>query len=131
MMKARSGFTLLELLTVMVILGILAAVAVTRFWAVKERSYIVSLKDALRTTSVQQERYFARNMAYATVPTDLPDYTTSPGVTVTVTWTATSGWAATAEHASMPGRTCGYFTGPAPVGSAPPATQSGIIACNE
>jgi type IV pilus assembly protein PilA len=130
-MKARSGFTLLELLTVMLIIGILAAVAISRFWTVKERAYLVSMKDALRTASVQQERYFGTNMAYSNDPDLLPDYEISDGITVTITWTASRGWAATAEHASMPGRTCGYFTGPAPAGAAPPATEGGIIACDE
>lgn len=130
-MKQRAGFTILELMTVMVIIGLLAAIAVSRVWAVKERSYRASVKNDLRTLTVQQERYFAKNMAYASDPADLPDMAFSPGVSVQVTWTDPGGWAATAEHTSLAPENCGYFTGTAPAGSADPATASGLIACDE
>jgi prepilin-type N-terminal cleavage/methylation domain-containing protein len=129
-MKPRDGFTLLELITVMIIVGLLAAIAVSRFWAVKERSYKVAMKDGLRTVAVQQERYFERNHAYAASVAALPDFDASQGVTVNVTWATANGWAAQAEHVSVPGEFCGYFTGPAPGGIAAPATQSGVIACD-
>lgn len=130
-MKRRPGFTILELLTVLVILGLLAVIAVTRLWAVKDRSYRAAVKSDLRTITVQQERYFAKNMAYASDVMILPDITMSPGVSVTVTWTAPDGWAATAEHASLAPQNCGYFTGAAPAGVAEPATQAGVIVCDE
>lgn len=130
-MKPRQGFTLLELLTVMIIVGLLAAIAVSRFWAVKERSYKVAMKDGLRTVAVQQERYFETNHVYAANVAALPDLDVSQGITITVTWSANNGWAAQAEHVSVPNAFCGYFTGPAPGGVALPATQSGIMACDE
>ena len=130
-MKPRQGFTLLELITVMIIVGLLAAIAVSRFWAVKERSFKVAMKDGLRTAAVQQERYFDRNMAYAANVTALPDFDASQGVTITIRWSANNGWAAQAEHVNVPGQFCGYFTGPAPVGVAAPATESGVIACDD
>lgn len=129
-MKARPGFTLLELITVMIIVGLLAAIAVSRFWTVKERTYKVALKDGLRTVAVQQERYFEKNMAYASAVAALPDFDASQGVTITVTWATNNGWAAQAEHVSVPGEFCGFFTGPAPGGIASPATRSGEIACD-
>lgn len=130
-MKRRPGFTLLELLTVMMIIGFLATIAVSRFWSVKERSYRVAVKTDLRTFAVQQERYFSSNMAYASSAGDVPDFSPSAGVTITVTWASANGWAAEGEHTSLVGQKCGYFTGPAPAGSAGPATQSGAIACDE
>ena len=128
--KRRSGFTLIELLIVLLILGILAAIALTRFWAVKDRGFRSAMKNDLRTMAVQQERYFDRNFAYASAVPDVPDFVTSDGVTITITWTANNGWAAVANHAAMPTTACGYFTGPAPSGSAAPATLSGILECN-
>ena len=130
-MKRRPGFTIIEMLTVVIILGLLAVIAISRFWAAKDRTYFASLKSDLRTVAIQQERYFSKSNAYASDPNDLPDIAFSPGVTVTMKWTDPSGWAATAEHESMLGRLCGYFTGPAPAGIAEPATDPGSIACDE
>lgn len=127
----RPGFTLLELMTVMVIIGLLATIAVSRFWSVKERSYWASVKNDLRTAAIQQERYFDKSMAYSANPSTLPDFATSPGVAITITWSGTTGWAAKAMHTSMPGQFCGYFTGPAPAGIAAPAINPGEIKCDE
>ena len=129
-MKPRHGFTILELLTVMIIVGLLATIAVSRFWSVKERSYKVAMKDGLRTVAVQQERYFEKHHTYANAVAALPDFQASSGVTINVTWSAQTGWAAQAEHVSVPGELCGYFTGAAPGGAAAPATDPGIIACD-
>jgi prepilin-type N-terminal cleavage/methylation domain-containing protein len=128
-MKRRQGFTLLELLTVLLIVGILAAIALTRFWATKDRGFRAAMKSDLRTLAVQQERYFDRTYTYATAVSDVPDFVTSAGVTINITWTANTGWAATADHAALPGMPCGYFTGPAPSGVAAPATLSGQVEC--
>ncbi|MGQ0815133.1 MAG: type IV pilin protein [Gemmatimonadota bacterium] len=130
-MKRRPGFTILELLTVMIIVGLLAAIAVSRFWEVKERSYWISVKNDLRTVATQQERFFSTNTVYANDIALLPDVALSPGVTITIVWSANNGWAATGEHTSLSPLKCGYFTGPAPVGVAAPATQSGTTACDE
>ena len=131
MKRRRSGFTLIELLTVIVIIGLLATIALVRFWGIKERSYRVSIKNDLKTAALQQERYFESNMSYAGDVTGLPDFNTSAGVTVTVTWSGTAGWAATGSHVTMPTQLCGYFVGPAPAGIAGPATTAGIITCDE
>ena len=129
--KRRAGFTLIELLTVMMIIAFLATIAMNRFWAVKNRGYRAALKSDLRTVAIHQERYFEKNMAYAPDVNTLSDISLSPGVNITITWTDPHGWAGTATHNSLPGETCGYFTGDAPAGIAPPATESGKVACNE
>ena len=128
-MKPRSGFTILELLTVLVIIGLLATIATNRFWAVKERAFKVAMRNDLRTIATQQERYFESNYTYAATTAALTDFATSAGVTVTMTWNSNLGWAAISQHASLPGQQCGYFTGPAPAGIATPATAQGTIAC--
>jgi len=130
-MKQRPGFTLLELLTVMVIIGLLAAIATTRFWAVKERSFRVAVKSDLHNVALQQESYFHKNMAYASSISALTDFATSPGVTITIKWAGNDGWAATGVHTSLPGEQCGYFTGPAAAGIASPAVNEGEVKCTE
>jgi prepilin-type N-terminal cleavage/methylation domain-containing protein len=128
--KQRPGFTLIELLIVIIIVGLLATIATNRFWAVKARAYKAAMRSDLRNMATQQERYFDRNYTYANTPAQLTEFTGSAGVTVTITWNTNQGWAGTAAHASAPGDLCGYFTGPAPLGIAAPATLAGIVACN-
>lgn len=130
-MKRRLGFTILELLTVIVIVGLLATIAISRFWSVKERSYRAAVKNDLHTAALQQEAYFHKNMTYAPDANALADFVPSQGVTITVTWSDQTGWAATAVHTSLTGEQCGYFTGPAAAGIASPATQPGAVKCTE
>ena len=48
MYRHRSGFTLLELLVVVLILGVLAAIAVTTFGSTKRRAYLAAMQSDLR-----------------------------------------------------------------------------------
>lgn len=131
MSNRRRGFTLIELLLVIVILGILAMIGLRRFWAAKERSYWAGVRSDLHSVALAQETYYEKALTYADVVTALPEVTLSPGVTVTITYFANDGWAGTAGHASLSPKKCGYFTGGAPAGSAPPATVPGQITCDE
>jgi len=126
----RGGFTLVELIAVMAILAFLAAIAVTRFWSVKERGHWASIRSDLRNVATQQERYFNDHQQYSTDVTQLPDMDITNGVTITVTWTANNGWAAIGTHSSITGQ-CGLFVGPAPSGVAAPATIAGQMLCDE
>jgi prepilin-type N-terminal cleavage/methylation domain-containing protein len=125
----RNGFTLIELLIAMVLVAILATIGVNRFWSVKDKGLVSAIKTDLRNFAAQQEDYFQKNYNYASDPALVTDFVASAGVTITVTHNAIDGWAATAAHGSIPGYTCGYFTGNAPAPS--PATENGIIACQE
>ena len=57
-LMARRGFTLIEILMVVVIIGILAALAIPKFSRSKSMTYSASIKQDLRTLSVAQEDYF-------------------------------------------------------------------------
>lgn len=130
MRPRRNGFTLIELLIVIVVVGILATIGMNRFWAVKDRAYINSLKHDMRVLAVQQETYFSKNFSYAPNVTDMSEYVVSPGVSVTITAVQQDGWAATATHVSLGARQCGLFTGNVAPSLAPPATSSGVVDCN-
>lgn len=129
---SRDGFTLIELLIALVILGLLSGIVISRMWVVKDRSNWAAIKSDLRNVANMQEQYFNSNQQYATSVSDLADFTPSEGVTIDVTWTANTGWAGTGTHATFDaGEQCGYFTGPAAAGIAPPATEQGKITCTE
>jgi prepilin-type N-terminal cleavage/methylation domain-containing protein len=61
----NSGFTLVELAVVVVIIGVLAAFAVPRFLASVERSKAAEAFNYLASIHSSQERYHARQGTYA------------------------------------------------------------------
>jgi prepilin-type N-terminal cleavage/methylation domain-containing protein len=73
----RSGFTLVELAVVIVIIGVLAAFGVPRFIKSVERSKAAEAFEYLSGIRTAQERYLAQNGTYATNVTDL-DIKNSP-----------------------------------------------------
>jgi type IV pilus assembly protein PilA len=86
---ARTGFTLVELAVVIVIIGVLAAFAVPRFRASVERSKAAEAFNYLASVQAAQERYHARQSSYATNLTDLDIQMTTPKYfTVPETFTA-------------------------------------------
>jgi prepilin-type N-terminal cleavage/methylation domain-containing protein len=129
-MPRREGFTLMELLIVLVIISILVTMGVNRFWKVKDQGLVSSVAHDLRNVATAQEEYFSQNYTYAAAPTDLVHLQQSPGVVVQITHVQQDGWAATASHVSLSSRTCGIFTGNAPAAAGAPATVNGIINCN-
>ena len=110
-MKNTKGFTLIELLIVVVIIGILAAIAIPKFANTKEKAYIAGMKADLRNLVTAQEAYFADNVTYASVLTNL-NYNVSAGNTVAISSATGTGWAATSSNNATT-KTCGIFVGSA------------------
>jgi len=125
----RAGFTLIEILIVVVIIGILAAIAIPKFASTKEKTYVAVMKSDLRNLAVAEEAYSSDNNIYygGAVPNPVLIYNPSSGVTVTITEATAAGWGATAAYTVGTTRTCAIFYGTAspPV----PATAEGQVAC--
>ena len=122
----RSGFTLVEILIVVVVIGILTAIVIPRFNQAKGKSYAASMKNDLRNLAVAEEDYFYTKGGYTDDLTKL-NMNTSPGVTLTIEEATAGGWSAKSNHAQAYPLTCAMFWGA--VTPVPPATQEGLINC--
>ena len=122
----RRGFTLIELLIVVVIIGIIAAIAVPKFASTKGKANAAALRADLRNLASAQESYWYDHNTYAPNTTDL-NYTTSPGVILSIVAANLGGWSATATHPQSFPLTCAIYAGNAtPVA---PALTEGVVGC--
>jgi prepilin-type N-terminal cleavage/methylation domain-containing protein len=95
----RSGFTFIELLTVMIVIGLLAAIGVPRIRTMKERAYQATLRSDLGALRTAQEAYFAEHHRYSTNVVAL-DMRLSRNVSVSIEAADPyRGWKAAARHA--------------------------------
>lgn len=103
----RTAFTLIELLIVVVIIGILAAIAIPKFANTKDRANETAMKSDLKNLASSMEAYFNDNQStYATSLTALGTaYRSTTGVTVTLGSVSSTGWSATATHVAS-AKTC-------------------------
>jgi prepilin-type N-terminal cleavage/methylation domain-containing protein len=90
MVEHKKGFTLIEILMVVVVIGTLAAVAVPRYSASKSKAIAAVMMADLRSAALYEEQYAADNHGQYFSGTATPDaplngFRTSPDVTVTLT----------------------------------------------
>lgn len=63
--EERRGFTLIEVLIVIAIIGVLAAIAIPQFTAYRQRSHNSAVISDLRNIYTAQEAYHIQNKTYA------------------------------------------------------------------
>ena len=69
--NSDEGFTLIELMIVIAIIGILAAIAIPQFAAYKKRSYNSTAKSDVRNIATAQEAYYVDESTYGDDYADL------------------------------------------------------------
>ena len=61
----HQGFTLIELMIVIAIIGILAAIAIPQFTAYRQRSYNSAAQSDIRNAATAQEAYYVDHRRYS------------------------------------------------------------------
>ena len=129
------GFTIIELLAVVAIIGLLATIAIPRFSQTKGRALVASMESDLRNLATTQETFYASHQTYAsgvgsTESAAVAAFTPSEGNLVTFSTVTASGWAAEVTNLALKGAItrCGIYFG---TGSPPnPAVvASGTSTC--
>ena len=122
----RAGFTLVEMLAVVVIIGILAAIIIPKFGSSKSKATFAAVKSDLHNLATMQEAFFYDYQRYTT-DLDSLKFATSRGVVLTVEEATNTGWSAKAYHPDSWPHICAIFFGSA--AALPPATSSGELDC--
>ncbi len=91
--KRTAGFTLIELIVVVVIIGILSAIAIPAFLSQRQRAYNAATQSDVKNTVTALETYYAGNLAYPTKDSEITDdgATTSTNVKITVVYKKVKG----------------------------------------
>jgi len=100
-MKYMRGVTLLELMIVVVILGILTAIAYPSYRQFIERAKRTEARALLLRIAVDQERFYLQNNTFGTMAQlqyDEPQITDSDAYSVTITANTASNFSATATY---------------------------------
>ncbi len=100
-LRNRKGFTLIELMIVVAIIGILAAIAIPNFLRFQAKSKQSEAKELLSTVYTAEQAYFAEQNTYGTLsnagftPSATPKYYT--GIVNNFTYTGGSSFTGTAS----------------------------------
>ena len=84
--KDEKGFTLIELMIVIAIIGILAAIAIPQFSAYRNRAYNSAAAADIKNIQTAEEAYYVENGTYSATPATLTatTYGWSQSTSVTV-----------------------------------------------
>ncbi len=102
-MKNEKGFTLIELMIVIAIMGILATIVIPQFRFYRARSYNSAAQSDLKNFVTAQEAYYVDEATYASAPASLVGTYgafTSSGVAVTIGTANTTLYVMRAVHSS-------------------------------
>ena len=111
-MPTRKGFTLIEVLVVLVVLAILSGIAIAKYLDTKEAAYVASMKADLRNFALYEQNYHMDNQGtYFSGNGSGQGFVPTVGVTIAATADAgpPPSWHALATHDKTT-KTCSITT---------------------
>lgn len=115
-MRDHRGFTLIEVLVVIVIVGVLAGLAIAQYAGFRARGYDTKVAAAVRGVATGEEAYYAENRVYAAAVDDLRGMTLGD-VAITIgpgnSGDMASSFRVTGRHPGTP-RSFSWVSDPAP-----------------
>lgn len=107
--RRSDGFTLLEILVVIGILGILSAIAIQQYNAYRSRGVDTQMKSDLKNAALAMESYFSEFRLYPSSVAKITSvgFRQTEGVSLVITAVTSSSYTLTA---SKPGGSQGSFT---------------------
>ena len=120
------GFTIIEILAVMVVIGVLATIAYVRLQSSKDKATVAGMTSDLRAVTEEQEAFYFQYRFYS--PTlDSLNPRPSPGDSVVIHEATASGWSGSVSNPKTVKKCYIVVGNAAPVGS---ATTDGVINCS-
>jgi prepilin-type N-terminal cleavage/methylation domain-containing protein len=123
--NTAGGFSLIELLVVLVVIGILVGLAIPRYREYKRRFYLTTMVADLRNLATTEESFWNISGTYS-MDLQQIQYNASPQVSINMVSADTLGWAAKASYVGDTA-ICAIYYGNAPVLA--PATLKNVIGC--
>jgi type IV pilus assembly protein PilA len=120
----RRGFTIIELLIVMVVVSLLAAIALPKLSGTKAKAQLAAMKTDLRNLMTVEENALAESGKYTTRPRN---YAVSAGNNRPRITLTRDGWTASLTNTTGT-QQCAVYIGSTPL---PPATTEGAPGCTE
>ena len=110
MSRRPAGVSLIDVLIVIAIVAILAAIAIPRFAATRTKRYMADMKSDLRALATVEDA-FNSDSSYYTRNLPPGKFRSSPGVSPPAIVATDSGYTATVTSSNLPGVTCGIGVG--------------------
>jgi prepilin-type N-terminal cleavage/methylation domain-containing protein len=106
LVRSKRGFTLLELLVVMLMISVLATIALASYPYMREKAGDAAAKSDLKNAAIVQEEYYGDNQTYADQTELDAAFVGSANVTLTVVSADMGGYEMSATHSASTSTFC-------------------------